>query len=461
MRRGWLFGLMGLMLAALPLAARAELASDRPLADARTINALLSAHPGDEFHIVLVHGIRTSDRTTWSGFRGKLCEHLAAPHRCAAPAPTGPVTEKLVLRAKRPAGNFLGTPIWSSDEAFWGSLPFVDHYTYQLEDGRSLVLDEVNWWPLALALKCQFLVRDETDLVGANAENITNCTAIDALHFGWFDTATAQQLLAARPSSGGAPVVNRKLKTDILDWGISDAVLSLGTMKGLLRETIRCSFDDILLPERRSYAEGPAATGAYQCLQAAPESAPRGAHKSFVMVSHSLGSFLLLDTFAAAAGNASYGAPEDPCRQLVQRSTFAFRAPVAAGPEEAARTRPFDQSLCVALSSSSNLYFLANQFSLLELGRAQGLDASVEYANVKDALSLWAGSPGADAPRQLMAFSDPGDLLTFKVPAMAPAEVYNVFPHNDFSWFGLVEWPMTAHTRYLTNDRVLRVIFGR
>ena len=33
-------------------------------------------------------------------------------------------------------------------------------------------------------------------------------------------------------------MINANLKTQILDWGISDAVLSLGTMKVLLRRTV-------------------------------------------------------------------------------------------------------------------------------------------------------------------------------------------------------------------------------
>jgi hypothetical protein len=460
MRHSWLQRLLILSTLSLLLTACAEMRADRSLSSARTINALMDDHAQDEFHIVLVHGIRTADRNTWVNFRGKLCEHLAKPHRCANLSPSGPTTEKLLLGGWPKEANVLGDPIWPSEDAWAGSQPFVDHYAYQLENGQRLILDEVNWWPLALALKCRFLVKDDTDLVGFNQANVTNCTQLDAFHFGWFSKDDADALKASIPQSGGAPILNRGLKTDILDWGISDAVLSLGTMKDLLRKTIRCGFDDILVPEQRTPSPPGLPYGTYDCDKAADSSPTRGAGKSFVMVSHSLGSFLLLDTFAAAAGNAYYGKREDPCGQLVQASSYK----VALAPSNHAAS--FDQSLCAALNASSNLYFFANQFPLLELGRAQGLTGGDEGANIKDALSLWAGSsgPGVELPRQVLAFSDPGDLLTFKVPKIGagqPADIYNAYPENDVRWLGVVERPDTAHTGYSTNDKVLKVMFGK
>jgi len=47
--------------------AQAGVTSDTPLKDVRKVNTLIGEHLGDDFHIVLIHGIRTADRTTWDG----------------------------------------------------------------------------------------------------------------------------------------------------------------------------------------------------------------------------------------------------------------------------------------------------------------------------------------------------------------------------------------------------------
>lgn len=451
--------------------AHVGITSDPPHAQAQSVNSLMNAHPGDDFHIVLIHGIGTSDRTTWDGFRQRLCQHLAG--WCASSSPQGPISEQLILSPHAPAANFLGTSIWPTDAEWDGSQPFVDHYIFKLKSGRHLIVDEINWWPLALAFKCQFIVPDETALVGPNKGNINICAMHgDGIHFPWFSEGTANSLLAIHPMSGGAPWVNASLKADVLDWGISDAVLSLGTLKGLLRETVRCSFADIA---GFNWDQFGGTTGTqtavpltYVCGHDSPTSPGQPPSKArFVIISHSLGAFLLMDTFATAAADARFyrqgGA--DNCRPNTKATLSDLQTTGGTAAEAAIRSRN-SQSFCLILTNSNYLYFFANQFALLELARAQGLSDFASKTTTGpvacgDALSLWAGCGiHPTGEKQIVAFSDPGDILTFKVPKITGANVINFYTHNAPVWFGAVESPLPAHMNYMTNDDVLKIVFG-
>jgi hypothetical protein len=464
-------------------AAHAQLASDAPLSDARTINSILKQHPGDDLHLVLIHGIRTADRNTWRQFRSLMCGHLN--HQCLGSVPVVSVGERLLLAPHPPrTADYFGQTVWANDkdssvnpqrtadEKWMGSQPFVDHYVFALTRGRRLFVDEINWWPLAYAFKCQFIVRGDVPLVGPDQTNISYCAAADATHFPWFTAAEAGQLLAVRPKSGGAPHINASLKTQIFDWGLSDAVIALGTPKTFLREAVRCAFSDIAAFDPAQVAPlggisdtTPLAVHDCEADDRGPKH-PLPPHAQFVLIAHSLGAFLLMDTFAAAAGDANYypalgGA--DSCRVHLPLQTTARASDEPA--EGAALRNRSSQSLCDVLQASENVYFFANQFALLELGRTQGLSdfstTSTETTH-PSALTLWADtrSPGNDE-KQVVAFSDPGDILTFEVPRIDDAKVFNVYPHNEFTWFGLFEWPPTTHTDYFTSAPVLSAVFGQ
>jgi len=146
-----------------------------------------------------------------------LCQHLAK--RCVGDKPEGRITDHLILAAHAPMGNFIGTTIWPTDKEWIGSRPFVDHYLFHLTGGGRLFVDEINWWPLVFAFKCQFIVKDDTTLVGPAKDNITNCAANDDTHFPWFSPDVAASLLATRPISGGAPPINASLKNGHLGLG--------------------------------------------------------------------------------------------------------------------------------------------------------------------------------------------------------------------------------------------------
>ena len=450
--------------------AHAQMAADHPLSEVRTVGRLLDEHPKDDLHIVLIHGIRTADRKTWDEFRLLLCAHLG--DRCAKTISIR-TTDRLVLQADPPRADYFGQEVWADDgpsvpnrhdaEAKWrGSQPFVDHYLVGLKDGRHLFIDEINWWPLVLAFKCQFVVPTDADLVGPDKDNIATCAADDDVHFPWLTRSHQADLMGIHPISGGAPWLNGVLKNQIMDWGISDAVLSLGTLKSWLRKTVRCAFNDIAT-ETTSDFGGPGSsqdrTVTCDDYERSGGASPRPSGQ-FALISHSLGAFLLMDTFAAAAAD-SHEYPQlgaDQCRVSVgpdalpkADDTGEFAAEISRG----------SQSLCLVLAESGQLYFLANQFPLLELARTQFYRSSDHRSSFESALKLWAHIGSAvSEQKQIVAFSDPGDILTFKVPPIDGAKVINAYPHNAFRWFGIMEWPPSAHVNYLTKKEVLSVVFG-
>lgn len=69
---------------------------------------------------------------------------------------------------------------------------------------------------------------------------------------------------------------------------------------------------------------------------------------------------------------------------------------------------------------------------------------------------------GAAAPLLLLAFSDPNDVLSYTLAPRDYADqnvvVINILVSNASTWFGLLERPDTAHTGYLENADVGRLI---
>jgi hypothetical protein len=167
-------------------------------------------------------------------------------------------------------------------------------------------------------------------------------------------------------------------------------------------------------------------------------------HQEYVVISESLGSFVVLDAFNNLFEDA-------PAAQQVEDRTF-------------------------------DLYFFANQFSLLQLGRIDGfptrtvggpgLSAPIIDPSPVDLLKRWAqtGRGGGKLAgelrlKQVLAFSDPSDILTYRVPKIRDADghdlalVVNLYDRNEWNWFGLFAMPSTAHTGHSGNPHVLNEMF--
>ncbi len=99
------------------------------------------------------------------------------------------------------------------------------------------------------------------------------------------------------------------------------------------------------------------------------------------------------------------------------------------------------------------VFMLANQLPLMNLA-APG-------ASLRDVLATLGELPGGEA-RTLVAFSDPNDLLSYRLHAadvgVPGTRLLNIAVSNDPTYFGYVERPDNAHCGYNWNPHVLGML---
>lgn len=386
-----------------------------PQGAASLADSLERASRGEaELHIFYVHGmgIDTSKRNV-----GTQTFEVSLPFRKNLCKLIGCASDEFEERSYANEGDFapdampppllyFGEEIWKRDSDDWrAAAPFVDLYKLVLADGSAIYLHEINWWPLVFGAKCRQIVAKETALVDLDKKHYATCAAktvedSNQKRFRSYAWITANDVQQRRPPWPKPAALNRSIKQDILDWGFADALLAVGPMQQYLVEGIR----ELVLAS---------VTGAE--------------NQEFVIVSHSLGSYLM---FAALDVQSN------------QRMTI---------PQWENR---FDK----VLSQTSHAYFMANQLRLLELA---DLDNSKNGSLVTH-LEHWSrlrAQAHLDPPR-IVAWSDPGDLLTWRLPDTDPSsvngdDVMNRPAQNATRWFWLLENPEKAHLNYEANKRVI------
>jgi hypothetical protein len=222
--------------------------------------------------------------------------------------------------------------------------------------------------------------------------------------------------------------INSEIKTKVMNDGLSDAVLFLGKYQTVMRRAVIKSLCIFL-------------EGAYSDDNCTPN--PRF-HSDVAFISMSLGSYMLVDVLA----------------QKESKPKLAWVKPLVS------RTRLF--------------YMFANQIPQLELSELiPGATTATALAQSSPATKFGAflelvqrthakpATAARAAPLQIVAFTDPNDLLSYQLwlsdlpsdgltpPAYEPA---NVLYPNATPWFGLFANPLTAHTGYSTNPEVLDLV---
>ncbi|MGH9745521.1 MAG: hypothetical protein ACRD59_05345 [Candidatus Acidiferrales bacterium] len=435
-RRG--ASLLAAVLACALAPARAQTTTASPQAQqpAASLADSLKRADNTQLHIFYVHGMAFdgpyhSDSYT---LRQSICKHLGD---CTAPEGVFDKREYADKRsfaedATPPYFSYLGEYIWKSrqggdaSEGWHASTPFVDHYLLLRRGAPTIYVDEINWWPLVFSAKCRQIVAKDAELAGPSKPYIATCATTEKdeknpgrfLSYSWIEPGEAKRL-EALPAKGAR--LNRGLKNNVLDWGFSDAVLSVGAMRNLLLEGIR----QLILKSVNVAADGTRGPDV--------EPAP---NQEFVIVSHSLGSYLI---FSALDFRDSDSSPKQPWKQQLER----------------------------ILGRTSAAYFFANQLRLLELAN---LDVTTG-ANMVQHLETWGclrlkylGS-ACDSTRnalllpKVVAWSDPSDLLSWDVPALSVVCVENRYVQNAIHWFWLFESPTKAHGNYVTDKRVIAALF--
>lgn len=380
---------------------------------------------GREMHIFFVHGIGSDGPGVHDSLalRKSICAYLK---NCLSPAgeqignydyadsgpfaPGGPLPE---LR-------YMGKPVWNTPEEWAAAAPFAVHYKLERTSGGTVYVDELNWWPLTFALKCREIVDSDARLTGPAPKRIRTCSTREPdpnvpgrfFSYDWISPQEADRLLKL-PRRGAR--VNRTIKNNLSDWGFADAIISLGPLHSWLvaglRQLIRKSVTEPL-PDQPGETAGPRS------------------NQEFVIVTHSLGSYLIFSAL-----------DYDP----------------------AEANTPNARAFLQVLRQTSLVYFFANQVPLLELAN---LDESPNHDEFVSHLVTWGRlhcdyektqHPGHPCVLpKIVALNDPSDLLTWRVPPLEGIEVRNYNVKNAIHWFWLVEDPTKAHENYQNDKQAIR-----
>jgi hypothetical protein len=387
-----------------------------------SLGQVIADTPDRPVHIVFVHGMSVEGPGNAQTFMKGLCRY--GPVKCAAP-PSDFMRHPIDLGPYQRTATVMGQLVWRNEADWNASQPFVDRYVFSRGDNHPpIVVDDVNWWPLLFPLKCRMLVAPECKLSGIDKRHLKLCTRSDPPYYAWLSAEEHRAALKGPRVSGGGAWVNGVVKRQLMNWGLSDTAIVLGPMRHLFRRMMEGAFD-----YAADFGEGGVAA------------------QQFVVVAESLGSFVVMD----AATNHHGDSPRS---------------------EE-------------VLTGTTDLYFFANQFALLELARisnltfppvggptiAGALPPPPAEPSPVETLRTWAtASPRFQAApsgrlKQIIAFSDPSDLATHDVPHLnkedgsEAAIVVNIYDRNEINWFGVGVRPDRAHTGHSANRAVLKRMF--
>lgn len=391
-------------------------------------------------YLIYVHGINQVGSGDSLLLRKGICKYLG---ECTVTqlgrfyADSGP----FAVDHLPPKIAYMGMPVWRTQEEWNASSPFIDRFKIVGNDHAPIILDEYNWYPLVYPLKCKWLVPNDASLTGPAKDWIDVCSPQggnqpDPEHPGRFITyswITSPEGSELKHMHRRAALANRTLKNGLIDWGIGDAVMALGPMEEILTSGIR----QLL---RKTIEGAGIDSRTVKAIDAGPD---------FFVITHSLGSYLAL-----TAIDSDWLGPENP-----ELAEFAI------SPEDKLITDYFS-------AHTTGFYFLANQLRLLELA---DLSATTELPNREhsapgseqtqsnsiahwvDARQAFLQQHSSTVPTpQIIAWSDPNDLLSWDVPNIEGVKVVNIHVRNSgFKIAPFVVSPTSAHANYAKNQKVV------
>ena len=427
--------LLGGLLACFPIVSRGQAAPGASSSQTTSLGDSLHRTDGKQLHIFYLHGIGSDGPGDYDSLalRQGICDFVKD---CMVYAGERDGTEyadedEFKLNVAPPPLKYLGQEVWRKDhtgdhsEEWNAAAPFVLHWKLtRYHNAPTIYVDEINWWPLVFSLKCRQIVESDAALVGPSADRIKLCSTLKPdtiekgrfISYDWIPTEDAPRLQAL--AHRGA-LVNRRLKNGILDWGFTDAVLALGPLRTYLLDGIR----QLILKSVDISAGG---------IRGGRDI--RRADQEYVIVSHSLGSYLIfaaLDRHSAGKEGVPAGEKGDAFEEILRRTSL--------------------------------VYFFANQLRLLELASLDGASDKNLATHLEDwgrlrceYLNLSSGTAQPCARPKIVALSDPSDLLTWTVPEqIASVEVQNVMVKNTRHWFWLIASPTKAHDNYAKNKNAV------
>lgn len=358
--------------------------------------------PGRPLHVLLVHGMGTPTPNGFDAFIASLASRfdlVQIPPAELEPQwqgcqPETPAQPTLIQPKPEPIDN---TAVFRDNRALL--------YTYNFAPSPNvkptLTVSYLLWAPLNAEVKC-----------GLEAED---------------NSAPQKQAFAA-------------FAKDFIDDKLADALLYAGTYR---KEVIRPSVQGALCKVTGGTWHADSRT----C-------APGDYHDPTVIITHSLGGYILMDSIQAElrADNCQPNSGGGPAERILENT------PV--------------------------IYMMANQLALLDLStlrrdpQAPKTNTSAIEAVTKQFAKCWLiaraararseGRPSETAVSQVVAFSDPNDILSWrleprnlKLPRSDRGDVAvtNVFmSNNEFSVPALFSDPTNAHTGYFVNPTVMDML---
>ena len=399
---------------------------DTPPQKSESLGDSLRHSEGKEIHIFYIHGIGSDGPNDYDSLplRNSICAYLKD---CISPAGT-PIGEwdyadqdQFRPDAPVPKLEYMDEQVWKSADEWRAAAPYAIHFQLTRANGQTLYVDELNWWPLTFSLKCRQIIASDASFVAPNKARIKTCSRREAnltvpqrfKSYDWIAPEEAARM-AQLPQKGAR--ANRELKTGLMDWGFSDAVLALGPLRLYVLDGIR---QLILKSQEDSRVAG------------VSDPTRQSVDQEFIIVSHSLGSYLIFSALDITTKTTT-----------VQQSGNSFEH---------------------VLERTSMVFFFANQLRLLELASLDGptdrnLATHLEWWGKLrcDYLKSRSGSSEGCRPPRITALNDPSDLLTWTVPNLPGVEVENYTVKNSTHWFWIIENPTKAHNNYARDKRAIR-----
>jgi hypothetical protein len=372
----------------------------------RGMNALVAEEPpGRPLHVLLVHGMGTPQPNGFDAFIASLAGRFGLVQ--IPPAEIEPQWQG--CHPETPAEPALMQPKPQSiNNPAAAPENLARLYTYNFgpspNAAPTLTVSYLLWAPLTASVKCDLEHEDAT--------------------------APQKQAFAA-------------IAKDFIEDKLSDAVLYAGTYrKRVMRPSVQGALCIVTggrwLPDGRT------------CVA-------RDYHDPTVIITHSLGGYMLMDSIQAELRN-------DDCE------------PNSGGGGPAKKI----------LENTPVIYMMANQLALLDFStlrrdpNAARANANAAEAVTKQFGKCWLKARAIAAARgeaslsataamsQVVAFSDPNDILSWRIEPRnlnlprsqrGDVAVTNVFMSNgEFSVPGLFSEPVTAHTGYFVNPQVMDML---
>ena len=322
----------------------------------------------------------------------------------------------------------------------------VEHWQSRL--GRKHVnFYRFEYWEALAFIKCQFVIAPDTKVIGTTTKFGGKTRSEFCASQPW--NAPGYKRLSKLPELG-----NQQLKSEILEWGLADAVIATSQYRTVLRQAVR---EALQITARDAIAAVPATSNATGTSSTMPDNY----RYRFAFITESLGSYVVSDALNAVVTPTAIPAVSSG-RDETQSSTYAEQMYAAK----------------FAICGATQVHMLANQLALLR--PSELLVSPAEIAGGANALAVdnsgqsspatthahffrgceepgWTSSHAQNGVAygawQVVAYHDPNDLLSYytsdrpSTVGTANTETTNVVvPHAPIWIPFLFADPITAHT---------------